>query len=126
MPLPVDFAIKIVALFSICVEYTSEKGAKCPLCGQPNAHVKNLKDEITRYHRCQACGLTFRSRCEAPVYYKKSCTKGRKKKKIPQNGEISCLTELTLADFSSIFDIEVKSNGDNHGTDNIPGGIKSR
>ena len=71
MAFTVEMAIKIVLLTSEPVIYTAEAGAKCPLCGQPGAHAYSLSEKIIRYHRCQTCGLNFKSIASEIIYCRK-------------------------------------------------------
>jgi transcription elongation factor Elf1 len=116
MSFPFDLALKIVAITSQTTEYTLDKGAKCPLCGTPNAHVHSLKDERNRYHKCQVCGWNFKSYCSEQIYYKKKGrTRASYKLENPENREKPIVESLTFIESYSILNIEKRyKDGDSN------------
>ena len=110
MSFTVDMAIKIVLLMSEPVKYTAENGAKCPLCGQPHAHAYNLVKELERYHKCQTCGLSFKSVASEVIFFR---VKGRKQKSNikPENKAINEPAQLQFSDILDKLIIGEKNNG---------------
>lgn len=56
---------KIVELIYSLSEYKQGFGAKCPLCNSynspSNSGVKKKANGKLRYHKCQNCGLKYKS-----------------------------------------------------------------
>lgn len=47
-------------------EYVPFKGGRCNLCGRFCKTNRTAPDGAVRYHRCDHCGVTFKTVCKEP------------------------------------------------------------